>query len=45
MATAGYSGKPLVAKLGIKTGATVAIVNAPRGYDRTLGRLPPLPRA
>ena len=37
---AGYSGKPLVEKLGIKTGASVAIVNAPKGYDRILGGLP-----
>ncbi|HEU5260150.1 MAG TPA: DUF3052 domain-containing protein, partial [Gemmatimonadales bacterium] len=38
--TAGYSGRPLVEKLGIKPGATIAILNAPRGYDRMLGRLP-----
>ncbi len=37
---AGYSGKPLVEKLGIKAGASVAIVNAPKGYDRILGKLP-----
>ena len=37
---AGYSGKPLVAKLGIKDGATMAILHAPRGYERTLGKLP-----
>ncbi len=37
---AGYSGKPLVAKLGIKSGATIAILNPPKGYDRTLGKLP-----
>ena len=37
---AGYSGKPLVEKLGIKAGASVAIVNAPKGYDRILGGLP-----
>jgi hypothetical protein len=37
---AGYSGKPLVQKLGIKPGATIAIVNAPRGYDGILGTLP-----
>ena len=37
---AGYSGKPLVAKLGIKPGATIAILNAPRGYDRILGEMP-----
>lgn len=38
---AGYSGKPLVAKLGIKPGAAIAILNAPNGYDRALGKLPP----
>jgi len=38
---AGYSRKPLVAKLGIRAGASIAVLNAPRGYDRTLGRLPP----
>ena len=37
---AGYSGKPLVAKLGIKPDTRVAIVNAPKGYDRVLGQLP-----
>lgn len=39
--TAGYSGKSLVEKLGIKPGATIVILNAPRGYGRVLGRLPP----
>ena len=38
---AGYSGKPLVAKLGIKPDTRIAILNAPRGYDRVLGKLPP----
>jgi hypothetical protein len=37
---AGYSGKPLVAKLGIRERSRLAILNAPRGYERTLGRLP-----
>jgi hypothetical protein len=37
---AGYSGKPLVEKLGIERGSTIAILGAPRGYDRTLGPLP-----
>jgi len=37
---AGYSGTPLVAKLGIKPGATIAILNPPRGYERILGKLP-----
>ena len=37
---AGYSGKPLVQKLGIKPEMHIAIVNAPRGYGRVLGKLP-----
>jgi len=37
---AGYSGKPLVQKLGIKSGSTIAVIGAPRGYARTLGKLP-----
>ena len=37
---AGYSGKPLVQKLGIKPGTRIAILNAPRGYDGILGKLP-----
>ena len=37
---AGYSGKPLVQKLGIKPEMRIAIVNAPRGYGRVLGKLP-----
>ena len=37
---AGYSKRSLVAKLGIKAGTTLAILNPPRGYERTLGRLP-----
>jgi hypothetical protein len=36
----GYSKRSLVEKLGIKAGARVAIVNAPDGYDATLGTLP-----
>ena len=38
---AGYSGRSLVEKLGIKSGTQIAIVNAPRGYRKTLGKLPP----
>jgi len=34
----------LVAKLGIKPGSTIAILGAPRGYDRVLGRLPEVRR-
>jgi hypothetical protein len=37
---AGYSGKPLAAKLGIKPDTRLAILNAPRGYARLLGTLP-----
>ena len=38
---AGYSKRSLVEKLGIKPGAVVAVLNAPRGYMTTLGKLPP----
>ena len=37
---AGYSGTPLPKKLGIKAGATVVLLNAPKDFERTLGRLP-----
>jgi hypothetical protein len=37
---AGYSKRSLVDKLGIKPGAAIAILNPPRGYERTLGKLP-----
>jgi CheY-like chemotaxis protein len=37
---AGYSGTPLPKKLGIKPGAVVALVGAPRGFEQTLGSLP-----
>lgn len=33
---AGYSGTPLVKKLGIKPGFNIAFVNAPRGYQNEL---------
>ncbi len=38
---AGYSKRSLVEKLGIPPGAQIAILNAPRGYRATLGKLPP----
>lgn len=38
---AGYSGRALVDKLGIKPGARIALLNAPRGYRTSLGKLPP----
>ncbi len=37
---AGYSGTPLVKKLGIKAGYRVSLVGAPRGFEKTLGRVP-----
>ncbi len=37
---AGYSQRSLVEKLGIKPGTRIAILNAPRGYRATLGKLP-----
>ncbi len=40
MKTAGYSGKPLGAKLGIKTGFRVKVKNAPPDYEALLGPLP-----
>jgi hypothetical protein len=38
---AGYSGTPLPKKLGIREGARVALVDAPEGFEATLGALPP----
>ena len=38
--SAGYSGKTLVQKLGIKPGQRLAILNAPADYDELLGKLP-----
>lgn len=40
MATAGYSGTPLVKKLGIKPGMRLALAGAPRGFRRELIGLP-----
>jgi len=38
---AGYSGKPLATKLGIKAGYRIAVLNAPENYlSETLGELP-----
>lgn len=36
---AGYSGTPLPRKLGIKPGSTLATINAPADFSRTLGPL------
>lgn len=38
---AGYSGTPLVRKLGIKPDARLGLIGAPEGFDATLGELPP----
>jgi hypothetical protein len=39
--TSGYSGTPLVSKLGIKAGARVGLLDAPEGFaESTLGPLP-----
>jgi hypothetical protein len=38
---AGYSGTPLVQKLGIKADARVYLVDAPASFADTLGPLPP----
>ena len=37
---AGYSGKPLPQKLGIKPGLTVVTINAPAKYRRLIGKIP-----
>lgn len=37
---AGYSGKPLVEKLGVKSGMRCIFLNAPENYSKTLGPLP-----
>jgi len=38
---AGYSSRSLVDKLGIKPRTRIAILNPPRGFRATLGKLPP----
>ncbi len=40
-APAGYSGTPLVRKLGIKPESRLGLIGAPEGFDETLGELPP----
>lgn len=37
---AGYSGTPLVKKLGIKAGSAVTLIDAPEDFEKTLGELP-----
>lgn len=39
-APAGYSGTPLVRKLGIKAESRLGLIGAPEGFDATLGELP-----
>ena len=38
--TTGYSGTPLIRKLGIKPGQTILILNPPDDYAATLGDMP-----
>jgi len=38
--TAGYSGKPLAKKLDVKPNERWLLVNAPKGFEATLGELP-----
>lgn len=40
MTVAGYSGKSLADKLGLKEGACGLLVGAPKGYEKILGRAP-----
>jgi hypothetical protein len=37
---AGYSGTPLVKKLGIKDNFRIALINAPKNFANTLGPIP-----
>jgi hypothetical protein len=38
---AGFSGTPLIKKLGVAEGTTLGILNMPNYYDLALGDLPP----
>jgi hypothetical protein len=38
--SAGYSGTPLPKKLGVKAGSAIALIDAPAGFEGTLGELP-----
>ncbi|HLY54236.1 MAG TPA: hypothetical protein VKS60_01685 [Stellaceae bacterium] len=40
MSIAGYSGKPLAAKLGLKPGMRIAVIEPPRAYEEVLGASP-----
>ena len=37
---AGYSGKPLAEKLGLKPDATITLINPPSNYRKLLGKIP-----
>ena len=37
---AGYSETPLPKKLGLKEGSRIALINAPKDFERMLGKLP-----
>ena len=37
---AGYSGTPLIKKLGIRGGGTISLLHAPADYDELIGPLP-----
>ncbi|MEP6905309.1 MAG: DUF3052 domain-containing protein [Gemmatimonadales bacterium] len=40
MKTAGYSGTPLLSKLGVKEGSRLGLMNAPAGFSKWLPALP-----
>lgn len=40
MKTAGYSGTPLLSKLGVKEGSRLALINPPPGFSKWLPTLP-----
>lgn len=40
MKTAGYSGTPLLSRLGVKEGSGLALMNAPVGFSKWLPALP-----
>lgn len=40
MSTAGYSGTPLVKKIGIKAGDKFSVLNAPKNFDQELAPIP-----
>jgi len=39
--TAGYSGTPLLAKLGVREGSRLVVLSAPAGFVASLEKLPP----